>query len=275
MAETWNIVKSKKNKRNPPNSHKVVHHKYGSLNKIKYIQPNQKEKSTNDDKIAIEDISQEVCSISNVLQETDIYNIVLTSVRGLFSDATHIITLGIGPFSAKESCMLQFALALNLSKNINSDFPNLAQIIFDPVMSSEEKNFCRSLGFCTIESDIELSSYLKDCSDIPNSKTIFFMPHCPFESYQDRRIQCSLESTDCIHILFPIMREVPLWSDSLLAHPNHSRISNYQLELAFNDMSLMYFPEDLLVTDIALEIFKRRPSEDAMNRAKEQDIELL
>ena len=82
-----------------------------------------------------------------------------------------IVMLGIGNFSSSSSSSLQLAFGLLLIE----EFSISNAFIYDPIMVIFEIEACASLG-------LTITSSQRDIHEA-DTKTLFFMPHCPYQLY--------------------------------------------------------------------------------------------
>lgn len=216
-------------------------------------------------------------------------------------DFNRLIVLGLGSFSISVAARLQLALAVGIRKDCSFSGDLMPSDIYDPIMNSQDIETCPSLGFspCDIDPLIlpeKIILRISEDEGIDNNyKTIYYMPHCPYQvynrllwklwgeglqniiiignsfaSYSTRRLDRSVG--DCLVLLRPLLTEKSLWRDEFAHLSDRPELA--PLEVAFNDLSAMWIAPGALSSPTCQRILSLRPSLGEMVQAAAMDIEL-
>jgi hypothetical protein len=218
-------------------------------------------------------------------------------------------------------CLGEELKLMTIGNNNNSDINNNSNscssnsYIFDPMFTENEKYVCKRLGFIVSEENKRGKHNVKlsGKSDELIVNTLFFMPHCPyrlycnllwenwlhlnhivifgnsFTSYDLRRVYVEATDADCVHILLPLVTEIPINNEENISESinnnnkcEESRIIgeiipipidySVYMENAFNDLSIHFFLNSLQLSSTSR--LKQRPSLESINIAADNDIEM-
>lgn len=252
--------------------------------------------------------SLDIPNLLDILRDETFYRDVVKCLTDIAGDFNSLNVLGLGSFSVSMSARLQLALAMGIRRDFLSlDAPY--SDIYDPIMNHQDLEACPSLGFFPLGEDPLLLSELnkfvaenegkdekqqEDCCQI--KRIIYYMPHCPYQvynrllwrhwgngladiiiignsfmSYSTRRIDNNIG--DCLVLLRSHLKERPLWQDDFAYKSNRPELAS--LEMAFNDLSAMWFPRENLSTPEGRHVLSQRPSLVEMEQAAAKDSELL
>ena len=89
----------------------------------------------------------------------------------------NVIVLGVGRLSS-EASILQLALSVAIKDLMVARFPGAACVVSDPVLERSDERIVHRLGLAT--DNVNTKGKIS-CT----TKTLFFMPHCPYRLYSN------------------------------------------------------------------------------------------
>jgi hypothetical protein len=117
-----------------------------------------------------------------IVEASSYYTFVSTQLKNLINknnDFQNIIILGLGNFMDSKNSFLQLSLVLCLKQFIISrkfEKTVLQLSFFEPLITSNERRICETLGILVLEENLYGKYKVL-------TKTLFYMPHCPYRLY--------------------------------------------------------------------------------------------
>ena len=173
--EEWKFAKSKVKKKrgsNRPQSRENVTAVKGSTHEKHLIE------------IALLDpaaVLKNITSTAYQLQKTQIYTHTQSALTECCHNVSKIIILGVGNFSTSPSSALQMSYIRGVTEQLIPAFKHM--IFYDPIMNINESNACALLNVTCF--DTAMQAKLHYHCETDSECVLFFMPHCPYQLYNE------------------------------------------------------------------------------------------